>query len=242
MRIKVPVAGLVMLAAIACQKSETIAPDGSTITLTANPAQVVLVAGVQVAPVAIVATVRNTIGVPLPGQDVRFTTTSGTLDPPGSIPISTDSFGNATCTLTGATVGPQITATSGKATANLTLTSGTGQVSSIVLTPSDPQDLASCTATFDFTAKAVGPTGTGVTGVLLFFEFATTANTNMTGSFAPSNGTTDVNGEVKTTLTINATTCADRCQTGKDCTSQIRARDQGSLIFSNLVTINDTVP
>src|SRR5207247_10766186 len=89
--------------------------------MTANPASMILSGGVQVEPVTVVATVSNSIGVPLSGQDVRFTTTAGSLDPAAGSPVKTDSFGNATSILTDARQPPTITAKSGKATQTLQL-------------------------------------------------------------------------------------------------------------------------
>src|SRR6185295_5558313 len=84
------IAGRLLLWALACQDSEKVPPADSTVSLSANPAQMIIVGGVQLTPVTLIATVRNGIGVPLPGQDVRFTTTNGQLTPLGSTPIRTD--------------------------------------------------------------------------------------------------------------------------------------------------------
>lgn len=238
-------AGAALLVALACQKSETIAPDGSTITLTANPSTVILVSGLQSQPVTILATVRNTIGVPLEGQDVRFTTNSGQLTPTAGLPISTDGLGNATCVLTNATVGPQVTATSGKATANITLSSGTGQVAQIILSPSGTVPFSTCSDTIDFTAEAIGPDGKPVGQTRIFFEFVDP--TAAIGTFLPTNGTSDDQGIVTSTLTIgNGSACTSKCQAqsgqNADCSTNIRARDQFGATFSNIVTLNDQVP
>jgi len=236
-------AGLLLLA-LGCEDSETIAPDGSTISLTANPAQVVLVGGIQVAPVLILATVRNSIGVPLPGQDVRFTTTAGDLNPPGGTPVATDDLGNSPCTLSNARVGPQITATSGKATASLTLTAATGLVAQITVSPSTT-DLLTCSDTIDITATALDPDGDPVGGVTIFFEIVDTGMTSFTGTFTPSiSGQTDqTTGEVTRTLDINDGTCSTLCEgAGKDCRGRIRATDQGAVIVSNEIEILDQIP
>lgn len=232
-------AGLVALA-LACEDSETIAPDGSTISLVANPAQVIQDdAGMQIVDVTILATVRNSIGVPLPGQDVRFTTNSGVLTPPGGTPVETDDLGNATCVLTNATVGPQITANSGKATASLTLSAARGEVSSILLNISST-DLTDCSDTFDLTATALASDGTAVEGFQITFEFATVGDAFFTGNFVPTSGVTDMNGEVLSTLTPNLATCSARCEpTGMSCTSRIRAR--GGLIVSDEIEIVDQI-
>lgn len=239
-RLAAVLAGGLLVLAVACDESEVIAPDGSTITINPNPAQVIQDdAGKQIVDVQLVATVRNSIGVPLPGQDVRFTTNSGVLTPPGNTPIETDDLGNAACVLTEANVGPQITATSGKATANITLSAAKGEVSSILLNVS-PSELNDCSDTFDLTATALASNGDPVEGFQISFEFATTGSTNFTGNFVPNSGVTDTLGEVTSTLTPNASTCADRCEpSGMSCTARIRAR--GGLIVSDEFEIVDQI-
>jgi hypothetical protein len=240
---------LLVLALPSCESSDTIPPDGSEITLSANPAQIILLTGTQSSPVDILATVRNGLGVPLPGQDVRFTTSSGVLTPVAGTSVETDDDGNALSVLNGAKVGPTITATSGTATAQLTLTATTGQLAAIILSP-DPLILDGCSQkSFDLTATALNPNGDPVAGVTLFFEFVTSGPTEVTGTFTPSGGVSaddtgtapdPEEGEVKTRLDINETTCLDLC-IGADCTATIRVRDQGGTIFSNIVTIQDQV-
>jgi len=241
-RLAAILAGGLLVLAVACDDSETVAPDGSTITLTANPAQIVLVGGIQAAPVSVLATVRNSIGVPLPGQDVRFTTTAGDLSPLGGTPVATDDLGNASTILSNARVGPQITATSGKATANLTLTAATGLVSQITLSAAST-DLLTCSDMIDVTAKAIDPDGDPVGGVTIFFEILTSM-TGFTGTFTPStSGQTDATtGEVVRTLDINDGTCSTLCESGKDCRNRIRATDQGAVIISNEIEILDQIP
>lgn len=234
-------AGALLLAAAACDDSETIAPDGSTISLTANPAQVIIVGGIQITDVTILATVRNSIGVPLPGQDVRFTTTNGTLTPPGGTPVETDDLGNATCELTLATQGPQITATSGKASANITLSAGSAPIAFLILTPSDDQVLADCSESIEFTATATDANNDPVDGVRIFFESVTNGNPDAVAvSFNPSNEVTDTTGSVTTTMTYNTTVCNANCPE-KNCGILIQARDQSGFVFSNQVVISDNI-
>jgi hypothetical protein len=241
-RLAAILAGGLLVVAVACDESETVAPDGSTITLNANPAQVIQDdAGTQIVDVVIVATVRNSIGVPLPGQDVRFTTNSGVLTPPGNTPVETDDIGNASCVLTDATVGPQITATSGKATANITLSAAKGEVSTITLDISPDSDLDNCADDFfDLTATARASDGTPVEGLQINFEFTTTGDENFTGDFNPDSDVTDAMGIATTKLTPNPSTCSTKCEpTGMSCTSRIRAR--GGLIVSDEFEIVDQI-
>jgi len=91
------------LALAHCHRGDQTAPEGAIIDLAASPTTIVLVDGSGSADV--VATVSSSVGVPLPDQDVRFSTSAGTLEtlsgqPAANIPIRTDSFGNAHVTLT----------------------------------------------------------------------------------------------------------------------------------------------
>jgi Bacterial Ig-like domain (group 1) len=234
---------------VACHESETVAPDGATITLSANPAQVIIANGVQSIPVTVLATVRDTVGVPLPGQDVRFTTTNGILTLPDNtpaigVPVPTDHLGNAVVILTGALQAPQITATSGKATANLSLTAGTAPICFITLTPSDAQTISNCdTDTFDFTVHVEDCSQKVVAGARIFFEAVDIGNKNAVPiSFNPSNGTTDVNGDVTTTMTPQSSQCNTLCSDPqKDCKTQIHAKDASGLFVSNTVDILDGI-
>src|SRR5215471_17137550 len=121
-------AGIMLLAfgmalTASCRGADQIAPDGSTITLAANPATIVLNGGSGSSDV--VATVSSSAGVPLKDQDVRFSATAGSLfdaagDPAANIPIRTDDLGNAHVTLITTTT-TTVTARSGKATGSLAL-------------------------------------------------------------------------------------------------------------------------
>jgi len=230
-------AGALLLAAAACDDSETIAPDGSTITLTANPAQIILTGGVQQDPVTILAMVRNSIGMPLPGQDVRFTSTYGELTPPGGTPVATDDLGNATCQLNGATSGPAITATSGKATASITLNSSTCQIQDVVLNPTT-QLLETCQDTFEYTATVTCSNGQGAANVKVTFSFKDVGDAFLTGTFVPGQGNTDANGELTTTLSFDTTNCNARCP-GNNCTTDIQATS--GTITSDPSVINDGI-
>src|SRR5262245_24225270 len=96
-------AGVMLLAfglalTASCRGADQIPPDGSTITLAANPATIPL--NGPTGSSDIVATVSSGAGVPLKDQDVRFSSTAGSLfDADGAaaanIPIRTDDLGNA---------------------------------------------------------------------------------------------------------------------------------------------------
>ncbi len=237
----------ILMTILACEDSDTIPPDGSTIVLSATPAQIVLdLNGVQSVPVTLLATVRNSLGIPLPGQDVRFTTTSGVLTPTSGTSVETGNDGNAISILEQATVGPTITATAGTAMDTLTLTAATGTLSSILLSPG-PLNLSTCSDTFPMTATALNPQGDPIDGVTLFFEFVTSSMTEVTGMFSPVSGVSGsanpLSGEVTFDLIIDNPTCSTRCiGAGMDCSTTIQATDQGGTIISNPVTIQDQIP
>ena len=228
------VAGLVL----SCQSSDVIAPDGSTISLNANPAVIVLSGGVQSSPVTLIATVSNSMGVPLPGQDVRFTTSSGVLTPTGGLPVRSDEFGNATSILTGANTTANITAKSGKATATLQIQTATCTLSSISFGPS-PLDLETCNDTFTLTANAVDTSGAPCGGILINFSTGTGA-TDVGGSFNPPSKTTNVTGDASTTFTVSTTDCNSKC-VGKSCTANLKACS-GSTCSTPIIFQPENVP
>jgi hypothetical protein len=223
---------------VACQKSDVVAPDGATISLTANPATIVLSGSVQTDPVVIIATVSNSIGVPLPGQDVRFTTTAGVLTPQAGKSVSTDSDGNATSTLTDARQPPTIAAKSGKATATLSIQTATCALSAIALSPSSLQ-LNTCNDTFNVTAVATDTGGRPCSGILINFTITgSVAATDVAGSFNPGSITTNLSGVGNSVLTINSTDCNTKC-VAKTCTGFIKATSGGT--SSSNVFIVDNV-
>jgi hypothetical protein len=224
---------------LGCQETDVIAPDGATISLTANPATIVLAGGIQDEnkPVEIIATVSNSIGVPLPGQDVRFTTTAGSLTPAAGTPIETDSFGNATSVLREAQQPPTITAKSGKATATLQLQTSTCALADISLSLSALQ-LVTCNDTFNLTAIATDTAGDPCVGILINFTMTgSNSATDVTGTFNPGSDTTDQNGEAISTLTITSTTCNSKC-VGATCTGFIKA-SSGSVSSSNVLIVDN---
>lgn len=225
-----------------CQESDVVAPDGATISLNANPATIVLAGGAQDPnkPVTIIATVSNSIGVPLPGQDVRFTTTSGVLTPTAGTPVETDSFGNATTVLTDARQSSTITAKSGKATQTLQLQTATCALNVITLSPSELQlsDCSNDKLKFDVEATATDTAGDACKGILISFTITgSNAETDVTGSFSPSAPTTDPDGLATSTLTINQLSCESKCipTDTPDCTGFIKATSGG--VESNHVLI-----
>lgn len=228
-------------ALLACQSSDVIAPNDSTISLTANPATIVLAGGVQDPnkPVTIIATVYNSIGVPLPGQDVRFTTTNGILTPQAGTPVTTDSFGNATTILTGAQQPPTITAKSGKTEKSLQLQTSTCSLADISLSPSTlPLENVCKDFTFSLSAIATDTNGDPCTGIQVTFAISGSATTDVTFSFNPAADSTDQDGEANSTVTVTSASCTAKCA-GATCTGSVRA-SSGS-VSSNTVSVVDSI-
>jgi hypothetical protein len=231
----------------ACQKSEVVAPDGSTLSLTATPATIITQGGTQTDPVFILATVRNAIGVPLPGQDVRFTNTSGSLDPQAGLPVSTDSQGNALTTLTGAKTTTTITATAGKATATLTLNTASCSIAGISITGS-LATFNSCSATGNITALVTDTSGAPCVGVIVTFAAqvsgGTIPATNVSINFLPPQNPTDANGELNTTVSLGSD-CSTKCSTSqsKDCNNPVmQIVASGGGITSSPIPVSINIP
>jgi len=244
----VAVAGALLIAAAACDDSETVAPDGSTLSLAATPSTILLSNGTQAREVTVLATIRNSIGVPLPGQDVRFTTTSGELTPQAGIPVESDDIGNAVTLLNDARANTTITAQSGKATANVQLQTTTCDISSIAL-DQNQLNFTTCDNTiinqgfFNITATVTDTSGDPCVGIQVTFTVKPETrpdedvgiNITVVGA-----ATTDTNGVVTAKVTLGGD-CADDCP-GQDCnTSGQKIEASGGGITSTPVTLNISI-
>jgi len=237
-------AGIMLLAfgmalTASCRGADQIAPDGSTITLAANPATIVLNGGSGSSDV--VATVSSSAGVPLKDQDVRFSATAGSLfdaagDPAANIPIRTDDLGNAHVTLITTTT-TTVTARSGKATGSLALSTVNGNLSSILINQVFD---AGCLADTTFTncndklcleAQAVDADGNGIPGVVLVFSLenpTSTSGKNFGGVFSPATqATTNAGGFARASFQISSSTCTTACTGGSSCEGDLSAALQG---------------
>jgi hypothetical protein len=219
---------LLIIPLLGCEDSDVIPPDGSTITMNARPSTIILdSSGVQTGPITVLATVRNSLGLPLPGQDVRFTTTSGVLTPNAGTSIETDSDGNANTILSIARQSATITATAGAVSQTLNLSTSTCALSSVGISPS-PITLTSCSAndlTFDITATAVDTANDPCVGVqVVFRQIVADPDTDVPLQFSPGSATSNSLGEVRTTLSIQEANCSSLCfPAGDDCGTQFEA-------------------
>ena len=140
---------LAVLLALSCEDSDVTVPDGSTITLVANPASVQIdqEGGETEGSSSIVAQVLDSNNIPLEDVPLFFTTTAGTLTSGGQ-PTDTDDVGVATDTLTlklngdPNTVTVKVKGTGLEATIEITKVVNTGAVdpvAKIVATPATGQ-------------------------------------------------------------------------------------------------------
>jgi len=251
---------LLIIPLMSCDDSETIPPNNSTITVAANPTTVVLGTLPQCNSLLqqatcgtsdVIATVRNELGIPLPGQDVRFSSTAGQLFTGGlsnpvfasNIPIATDSLGNATVGLITATTST-VTATAGTTAGSLTLNTVQGNLSQIVLTIDNSADslcagmsnsnITSCTDEVCFSAQALDTSNMPLDGVTIVFSLKnnTTGGHTLSGTFIPSQVVTGSGGDpgiARTKFTLNAD-CPMQCSIsggGGNCIAEVLAATQG---------------
>jgi hypothetical protein len=229
--------GLALMAS--CRGADQIAPDGSTITLAANPATIILVGGSGSSDV--VATVSSGAGVPLKDQDVRFSATAGSLfdadgNPAANIPIRTDDLGNAHVTLVTTTT-TTVTAKSGKATGSLSLSTVNGNLSAILINQVftagclTDSTFTSCSDKLCLEAQAVDDEGNGIAGVVLVFSLdneTSTAGGTFGGVFSPATqATTDAGGFARASFQIASSSCTTTCSGGESCEGDLLAALQG---------------
>ena len=273
-RRSIPVGAALVLAVVvaACESSEKIPPKGSTVTVGANPATIALgtpcigLPGVPSCGDAdIVATVWSELGIPLPDQDVRFSTTAGflftgtKLNPvdAANIPIRTDEFGNAHVNLVTSTTAT-VTARSGTASGTLTINTVAGNLSRIVLNfdttstgcPSDP-DITDCDKTICVQAEAQESSGKTIEGVVIVFSLQNNVFDGNTfkGNFVPTQTPTVAVPSGSTTYKALAqlkpdSTCQDQCSAsqGKSCQAEVIATTQGGGFTSAGLPLAINVP
>jgi len=233
-------AALVLPAAGCDNDNDPTAPEDSTIDVSANPSTVVVT---ESGPGSsrITATIRLN-GTKLPGQEVTFRTSAGTLDPPAQTPLTTDDQGRAECILTTSQTAT-ITARSGSIEGTAQVQTSSGDISSILLTAS-PNEIFACSDTITLTARVLTAGGEGVSGVTVRF-FNPDPPATIGGSFSPSVVVSDVNGESVSTWRPNSVDCPVECsesQGGSGCTFAFQAEDGTGDITSNVEQVDDNIP
>lgn len=234
-----------LLLAAGCESSEKVAPDGSTLELTATPNQIIQDANNnQIVDVDVIATVRNKIGVPLPDQAVRFHASSGELFLPGtstevsSQPVPTDDVGNATVVLKNAITTTTVNATAGKATASINIQAAKGTIKSVTISPLHP-DFMTCNDTQTLTITVLDIDDMPVSGVQVQVVILSSTSP-VTGTFDPNPVVTNSMGVATTDLSLTPSDCSMKCQSNKSCTLSFQA--QAGVITSLVGDITDSIP
>jgi hypothetical protein len=206
----------------ACDKVPLLAPNGSTITLSAN-ATTVPTGG----SVGLTAFVTESGGTPVQnGTTVRFTTTLGTVTPTDAlttngIAVATFQAGSASGVAevhaisggAGGTTGSGSTAT----TANVVkITIGAAAANTISLTAS-PASVSPNGGSVRIVATVLDTNGGSLAGIPVSF-------TSDQGSVAPSLATTDSSGQATTFLTTSVDTTVTAAAGTKTATVKVTAR------------------
>lgn len=206
----VPTGALILLAAgatLSCVNSDPTAPEGSTITVSADPQTVQ--PGIDS---KITATVRSMNGTRLPDQEVIFTTTTGTLNPPAQTARTTDNNGQVSCVLSTDQTAT-VTASSGTITASTTVNVISCNLQTIIIN-SSLQTISSCLTTVGLTVEALDTNGEACAGVAvkIVTDTVPTGFNELTGSLSPAaQGVTDPMGMFTATFSPDQTQCQADC-------------------------------
>jgi len=257
-------AGIMILACgvaltASCRGSDQVAPEGSTITVSANPATIVILTPGGSGSSDVVATVYSAAGVPQEDQDVRFSSSAGSLftpppdnQPAANIPIRTDNLGNAHIVLTTTTT-TTVTARSGTATGTLSLSTVNGNLNAILLNQdtetagcdSEPNSFLNCDDNFCLVAQAVDDEGAGIVGVVLTFSIQnadSTSGDSFAFGFSPNaTVTTNAQGIARATFQLGSD-CNTVCSGANSCSGDLIVALQGGGFPSNTVNFNTSIP
>jgi len=253
-----------LLVTAGCNKGDRIAPEGATIDLAANPTTIVkidqtdciFVGGAKCGTAEIVATVSSPVGVPLPDQDVRFSSTAGILyigdpsNPQANLPIRTDSFGNAHIELITTTT-TTVNARSGTAAGSLSLSTVDGNISQILLIvdidstgcSGSSEVIDSCSQAVCFKATVRDTSGDPLPNIVVAFMIQdnTVGDNTFNVSFTPIQFSTDVNGDAFTVMTPQSD-CFTECVGGNACQGEVVASLQGGAFPSIPVNLSINIP
>jgi hypothetical protein len=244
-------AAAVVLAAawlVACENSDPVAPEGSTITVSASPQTIPLPPGGGVGSSRITAVVRGKNGTRLPDQEVTFSTSAGTLSPDAQTILTTNDDGVAKSVLT-TNATATVTAFSGSITGTTTVNIVSGDLANITLS-ADTQTIQTCSDEVELTANAADPNGDGVQGVAINFSRRVPSGfTELKGSFNPTQPRTDSFGDAFATFDIDDNWCSSHCSAsdpnapnGGVCVIEITAADITGTFVSGPVRIDENTP
>jgi len=162
------------------------APADSTLTVSADPQTVIIGSGGGTNTSTITATLRSKTGARLPGQEITFSTSEGSLDPPAQTPLTTDNQGQAVSILDTGGVAT-VTAQSGSITGSTQVQTSPCVISTILLNVT-PQDLGSCSDELEVKAEVLDNQSGPCIGVRVSF---TNPMSTVMGSFTPQQKVTD---------------------------------------------------
>lgn len=263
-------AAVLLAAAVAgCEKSDKIPPMGARMTVAATPSTIPLASlpeclgqlnVTSCGTSQVVATVASGMDLPLPDQDVRFSSSAGKLftgsvtSPvdAANVPIRTDRFGNATVGLITSTT-TTVTARSGSASGSLTINTVSGNLSQILLNidttstgcTTSSQTVTSCSQEICVVAEAQDATGKGISGVVVLFKLQNNvlSGNTFSGVFIQSQQTTDSNGKALSKFTPDST-CPNQCSTSqnKSCKAEMIVTTQGGNFQSSPLQLFINIP
>lgn len=222
------------LAFLACEDSDPVAPDGSTITLNANPSPIVGVPGIS----TISARVFNSNGIPVPEDtQVLFDSSSGRLSAENA---RTDDDGVARTDLTvNSSTTVTVTARSGGVSASIQIQVVTADVANVILRSLDPQVELVCSDRVDLEGEVLDSSGNGIPSVLVTFNVVSSNPAGLNG--VGQQTVTDGAGRFFSTWVFSPEqSCLDNCTGGKVCTVNIEA--VAATVRSGTLQIDESVP
>ncbi len=231
-------AGVLM---VGCENSDPTAPEGSMITVSADP-QTVLPGQIS----TITATLRSSNGTRLPDQEVLFSTTAGALVPKAQTAILTNDAGQAVSDLI-TPASATVTATSGSVSGNTSVTVSGCALSGLTL-QLNPQTISSCATEVDVTVTAIDTNGDPCEDLIIRIRILDplSGETKLPGNLNATSGVTSDLGEFATKFIPDNTTCLQDCradpnQTG-NCEVDFLAEDSSGSINSGRVTLGENIP
>ncbi|HET6372882.1 MAG TPA: Ig-like domain-containing protein, partial [Candidatus Polarisedimenticolia bacterium] len=193
------------------------------------------------------ATLRSKNGTRLPDQEITFSTSNGTLDPPAETPLKTDNNGQAISLLITAS-SATITARSGGISGTTQVQTAPGNLAQFLLQVT-PEFLETCDDTIMLDVTVRTTTGDPVQGIIVIFD--ETSDSDLSGTFSPASTVlSNASGIAHVEWTPNDQVCARECQaatsdpnsiTPGDCVLRFGATDTTDTFGSNEVEVLDEI-
>ena len=221
-----------LLLPLGCDKADPVAPTGSTMTLSASPAQISSANGTS----TITAVVLRANGNPVnPGTQVRFSTNLGTID----ASAETNSSGVATAILRGdGRVGTaKVTATTGNVATAPTVDVAVGRAAKTLTLQANPTNLASSGGRVRLIAVVRDTSGQPLSDATVTFQ-TELGRLDSRGSVLR----TDANGEVRDTLDVSASDIEITESTGFTVTARATNAEGGFVEGTFRITVQSLKP